>query len=58
MAVACGLDRKKESYHRQRHKALNLLNAVESVINPPEYLCKAQPSTIEGVMRCQKKESE
>jgi hypothetical protein len=52
MALAAGLDRKKERHYRQRRKAIDLLAAVDGVMNPPD-VCKAQRATIGDVMTCQ-----
>jgi hypothetical protein len=57
MALAAGLDRKKERHYRLRHKALNLLNAVDSVMNPPD-LCKAEHATISDLMKWEKDEAD
>src|SRR5262249_16194181 len=55
MALSANFARKKERHYRQRRKALNLLHAVEPVMNPDD-LCKTASPTIDVVMKCQKDE--
>ena len=53
MALSAGLDRVKEPHYRQRRKAINLLSAVDSVMNPPDR-CEARRPTTSEVMKCNK----
>ena len=52
MALIANLDRQKEKLYRQRRKAINLLHAVEPVMNP-EDLCVAARQSIEMAMKRQ-----